>query len=250
MKHKLKTEKSNITTMLEFVLLGFSDFPNLQWILFVIFLVIYLTIVLCNSIIILITRINSALQTPMYFFLSNFSFLEICYVTVTIPRMLMDLLTQKGNISFFACATQMCFILMLGGSECLLLTAIAYDRYVAICNPLHYPLVMNHKVGVQLVTASWISGVPVVIGLTCQIFSLSFCGSNRINHFFCDIPPVLKLACGDTFVNEIAVYVVAVVFIMVPFLLIVVSYGKIILKSGNCHHPEGGLKPSPPVPLT
>ncbi|XP_014635264.1 PREDICTED: olfactory receptor 10AG1-like [Ceratotherium simum simum] len=228
MECKFKTENSNITIMMEFVLLGFSDIPNLQWILFGMFLVIYLSILMSNSIIILITKIDSALQTPMYFFLNNFSFLEICYVTVTIPRMLMDLLTQKGNISFLACATQMCFVLMLGGSECLLLTAMAYDRYVAICDPLRYPLVMNHKVCVHLVAASWISGVPAVIGQTCQIFSLPFCGSNRINHFFCDIPPILKLACGDTFVNEIAVYVAAVVFTMVPFLLIIVSYGKII----------------------
>ncbi|ELK25919.1 Olfactory receptor 10AG1 [Myotis davidii] len=105
---------------------------------------------------------------------------------------------------------------------------MAYDRYVAICNPLHYPLVMNHKVCVQLVTASWVSGVPVMVGQTCQVLSLPFCGSNTINHFFCDIPPLLRIACKDTFVNEIAVYVVAVVFIMVPFLLIVVSYAKII----------------------
>ncbi|XP_014635213.1 PREDICTED: olfactory receptor 10AG1-like [Ceratotherium simum simum] len=228
MKNKLKTEESNITTKTEFVLLGFSDIPNLQWILFGMFLVIYLSILMSNSIIIMITRIDSPLQTPMYFFLSNFSFLEICYVTVTIPRMLMDLLTQKGSISFLACAIQMCFVLMLGGAEGLLLTAMAYDRCVAICDPLHYPLVMNHKVCVQLVAASWTSGVPAVVGQTCQIFSLPFCGSNRINHFFCDIPPVLKLACGDTFVNEISVYVAAVVFIMVPFLLIIVSYGKII----------------------
>uniref|UniRef100_H0XPG6 Olfactory receptor n=2 Tax=Otolemur garnettii TaxID=30611 RepID=H0XPG6_OTOGA len=213
---------------MEFVLLGFSDMPNLQWILFGIFLLIYLTILMCNSIIILITRFDPALQKPMYFFLGNFSFLEICYVTVTIPRMLMDLWTQRGSISLSACAAQMCFVLMLGGTECLLLTVMAYDRYVAICNPLHYSLVMNHKVCIQLVAASWISGIPVVIGQTCQIFFLPFCGSNTINHFFCDIPPVLKLACGDTFVNEIAVYVVAVVFIMVPFLLIVVSYSKII----------------------
>ncbi|XP_011380749.1 olfactory receptor 10AG1-like, partial [Pteropus vampyrus] len=127
-----------------------------------------------------------------------------------------------------ACATQMCFVLTFGVSECLLLTAMAYDRYVAICNPLHYPLVMNHKVCVQLVIASWVSGVPGGIGQTCQIFSLPFCGSNRMNHFFCDIPPVLRLACGDTFLNEIAVYLAAVVFVMVPFLLIIVSYGKII----------------------
>ncbi|MBZ3888940.1 Olfactory receptor 10AG1 [Sciurus carolinensis] len=105
---------------------------------------------------------------------------------------------------------------------------MAYDRYVAICNPLHYPIVMSHKVCMQLVAVSWVSGIPVEIGQTYQIFSLPFCGSHRINHFFCDIPPVLKLACGDTFVNEMAVYVVAVVFVMVPFILISVSYGKII----------------------
>ena len=105
---------------------------------------------------------------------------------------------------------------------------MAYDHYVAICNPLHYGLIMSPQVCVQLVTASWVSGVPVVIGQTWQVFSLPFCGSTTINHFFCDLPAVFKLACGDTFVNEIAVYVVAVVFIMVPFLLIVVSYGKII----------------------
>ncbi|XP_039695981.1 olfactory receptor 10AG1-like [Pteropus medius] len=227
-ENQLKAEKSNMTTITEFVLLGFSDIPNGQWILFGIFLVIYLTVLMCNSIIILITRIDPGLQTPMYFFLNNFSFLEICYVTATVPRMLMDLLTQKGNISLVACATQMCFVLMFGASECLLLTVMAYDRYVAICNPLHYPLVMNHKVCVQLAIASWVIGVPVGIGHICQIFSLPFCGSNRINHFFCDLPPVLKLACGDTFPKEIAVYIAAVLVLMVPFLLIVVSYGKII----------------------
>ncbi|XP_063108489.1 olfactory receptor 10AG1-like [Cavia porcellus] len=224
----MRTEISNATTLMEFVLLGFSDVPNLRWILFGIFLLMYLTILMCNSIIILITKVNSTLQVPMYFFLRNFSFLEICYVTVTIPRMLMDLCTQKGNISILACATQMCFVLMLGGTECLLLTAMAYDRYVAICHPLRYALIMNHKLCVQLVAASWSCGIPVVIGQTCQIFSLPFCGSNRIHHFFCDIPPVLKLACGDTLENEIAVYVVAVVFVTVPFLLIIVSYGRII----------------------
>ncbi|XP_045691857.1 olfactory receptor 10AG1-like [Phyllostomus hastatus] len=228
MKNKLKTEKSNVTTMMEFVLLGFSDVPSMQWILFGIFLVIYLTILMCNSIIILITKIDPALHTPMYFFLSNFSFLEICYVTVTIPRMLMDLLRQKGKISLLACATQMCFVLIFGGSECLLLTVMAYDRYVAICNPLHYTVVMNQKVCVQLVIASWVSAVPFIIGQTWQIFSLPFCGSNTINHFFCDLPAVLKLACGDTFVNEVILYGSAVVFIIIPFLLIVASYGKII----------------------
>ncbi|XP_006877672.1 PREDICTED: olfactory receptor 10AG1-like [Chrysochloris asiatica] len=228
MESKLKAEESNNATMREFALVGFSDTPNLQWILFGIFLVIYLIILLGNSIIILLTRTDPTLQNPMYFFLGNFSFLEICYVTTTIPRMLRDIWTKKGNISFVACATQMCFVLIFGGTECLLLTVMAYDRYVAICNPLHYPLVMNHKVCIQLLAGSWVSGIPFEIGQTCQIFSLSFCGSNIINDFFCDIPPILKLACGDTFVNEMLVYIVAVVFFMVPFLLIITSYGKII----------------------
>nr|XP_004667700.2 olfactory receptor 10AG1-like [Jaculus jaculus] len=223
-----RTENRNISTLTEFVLVGFSDSPHIQWILFGIFLLMYLTILMSNSIIILITALYPVLQIPMYFFLSNFSFVEICYVTVTIPRMLVDLCTQRGNISLFACATQMCFILMLGGTECLLLSVMSYDRYVAICNPLHYAVVMSHRVCMQLVAACWGSVIPVVIGQTYQIFSLPFCGSNKINHFICDIPPVLKLACGDTFVNEMAVYVVAMVFVMVPFLLIIVSYGKII----------------------
>ncbi|XP_008830476.1 olfactory receptor 10AG1-like [Nannospalax galili] len=213
---------------MEFILLGFSDVPHLQWILFMIFLFIYLTILMCNSIIILLTKTDPALQTPMYFFLSNFSFLEICYVTATMPRMLVDLYTRKGSISVLACATQMCFVLLLGGTECLLLTVMAYDRYVAICKPLRYSLIMNYNVCVQLVAASWISEIPVNIGQTYQIFSLHFCGSNRINHFFCDIPPLLKLACGDTFLNKVAVYVGAIVFAMFPFLLIIFSYGKII----------------------
>ncbi|XP_042532344.1 olfactory receptor 10AG1-like [Dipodomys spectabilis] len=223
-----RRENSNTTTVIEFILLGFSDMPQLQWVLFGIFSFIYLTILMCNGIIILITRMDPVLQTPMYFFLSHFSFLEICYVTVTIPRMLRDLCTQKGTISHFACAAQMCFVLMLGGMEFLLLTVMAYDRYVAICNPLNYVLIMNHKVCAQLVAASWISVIPVVIGQTYQIFSLPFCGSNRINHFFCDIPPVLKLVCGDAFVNKMAIHVAVVVFIVAPFLLIMVSYGKII----------------------
>jgi olfactory receptor len=117
---------------------------------------------------------------------------------------------------------------MLGGTECLLLMVMAYDRYMAICKPLNYAILMNHKVCTQLVAASWISVIPVVIGETYQIFSLPFCGSNRINHFICDIPPVLKLACGDTFVNEIEANIIAVVVVTVPFLLIMVSYGKII----------------------
>ena len=122
----------------------------------------------------------------------------------------------------------MCFILILGATECFLLAVMAYDRYAAICSPLQYPLVMNYKVCIQLVAGSWISGILIPIGQTGQIFSLPFCGSNFINHFFYDILPILKLACGDTFLNEMLVFTVAALFALVPFLLILVSYGKII----------------------
>nr|XP_010968441.1 olfactory receptor 10AG1-like [Camelus bactrianus] len=227
MEHLKDPVEENFTSMMEFVLLGFSDIPNLQVFLFGMFLLVYVVTLLGNGIIILITKSDQALQTPMYFFLSNFSFLEICYVSVTLPRMLLNLWTQRRHISLFACATQMSFVLMFGNIECLLLTVMAYDHYVAICNPLHYPLVMNPRACVQLVAACWITGVPVEIGQTCQIFSLPFCGSNQINHFFCDIPPILRLACGDTFLNEILVFIVAVLFVMTPFLLILGSYSKI-----------------------
>ena len=142
--------------------------------------------------------------------------------------MLTSLWTQRRTISLVACATQMCFILTLGATECFLLAVMAYDCYAAICSPLHYPLVMNYRVFIRLVAGSWISGIPVQLGQTGQIFSLPFCGSNFINHFFYDILPILKLACGDTFLNEMLVFTVAALFALVPFLLILVSYGKII----------------------
>ncbi|XP_047549528.1 olfactory receptor 10AG1-like, partial [Lutra lutra] len=218
----------NLSSVVEFVLLGFSDLPNFQGLLFGIFFLIYIFILTGNGLIILIMRVDSVLQTPMYFFLANFSSLEICYVSVTLPRMLVNLWTQDRSISMLGCATQMCFFLMLGATECFLLAVMAYDRYVAICNPLHYPLVMNHELCLQLAVGSWIGGIPVQIGQTCQVFSLPFCGSNQINHFFCDIPPLIKLACGDTSFNEMCVYVVAILFAMIPFLLILGSYVKII----------------------
>ncbi|XP_022363092.1 olfactory receptor 10AG1-like [Enhydra lutris kenyoni] len=218
----------NLSSVVEFVLLGFSDLPNFQGHLFGIFFLIYIFILTGNGLIILITRVDSVLQTPMYFFLANFSSLEICYVSVTLARILVNLWTQDRSISMLGCATQMCFFLMLGATECFLLAVMAYDHYVAICNPLHYPLVMNHELCLQLAVGSWIGGIPVQIGQTCQVFSLPFCGSNQINHFFCDIPLLIKLACGDTSFNEMCVYVVAILFAMIPFLLILGSYVKII----------------------
>ncbi|XP_036621077.1 olfactory receptor 10AG1-like [Trichosurus vulpecula] len=221
-------EEGNLTIVEEFVIQGFYDLPNFQGFLFGIFTVIYMSILIGNGLIIVITKIDPALHTPMYFFLGNFSFLEICYTSVILPRMLMNLWTQNRNISLVACAVQLCFFLILGATECFLLATMAYDRYVAICKPLYYHVIMNQKVCVQLVVVSWICGIPVQIGQTYQIFSLPFCGSNKLNHVFCDIPPLLKVACGDTSINELFVYAVALLFVTVPFLLIIWSYVKII----------------------
>ncbi|XP_051822009.1 olfactory receptor 10AG1-like [Antechinus flavipes] len=218
----------NASAVIEFILLGFADLPNYQGFLFGIFLLIYMSILVGNGLIILITKVNSTLQTPMYFFLRHFSFLEICYTSVIFPRMFKNLLTQKRNISFLACAMQLCFFLILGGTECFLLAVMAYDRYVAICNPLNYPLIMNQKICICLLTGSWISAIPIPIGQTYQIFSLPFCSSKSLNHVFCDMPPLLKLACGDTKVNELYSYAGAFLSAIVPFLMILLSYIKII----------------------
>nr|XP_002708967.1 olfactory receptor 10AG1-like [Oryctolagus cuniculus] len=218
----------NHTALEEFILLGFSDVPNLQGFLFGVFLIMYVIILMGNSLIIIITKVDPSLHSPMYFFLRNFSFLEICYVSVTVPKLLTDLCGQNRKISFLACATQMYFFLILGLTECFILTVMAYDRYVAICNPLLYPLIMNSRVCMQLAAGCWTSGIPVHIGFTYLIFSLPFCGSNQLNHFFCDVPPVLTLACGDTFMIEMLIYVIAIVVVTIPFMLIFGSYVKII----------------------
>ncbi|XP_037377272.1 olfactory receptor 10AG1-like [Talpa occidentalis] len=218
----------NHTALVEFILIGFSDLPNLQGFLIGVFLIIYIIILMGNSLIIMITKIDPTLQTPMYFFLGNFSFLEICYVSVTVPRVLADLCRQYGNISLLACAIQMYFFLILADTECFILTAMAYDRYVAICNPLLYPVIMNNKLCVQLAVACWTTAIPIHTMFISVLFSSTFCGCNQLNHFFCDVPPVVQLVCGDTFMIEMLIYVIATIVITLPFVLILVSYGKII----------------------
>ena len=189
MKYEEMEAEDNISTVIQFVLLGFSDLPNLQALLFGVFSIIYIIILTGNSLTIILSRLDPALQKPMYFFLANFFSLEICYVSVTLPRILVNLWTQDRRIFVPDCATQMCFFLILGATECFLLAVMAYDHCVAVCGSLHYPLVMTPKVCLQPAVGSWVSGLPVQIGQTCQIFSLHFCHFNEINHFFCDTPP-------------------------------------------------------------
>uniref|UniRef100_A0A8D0HG60 Olfactory receptor n=1 Tax=Sphenodon punctatus TaxID=8508 RepID=A0A8D0HG60_SPHPU len=227
----------NYTRVTKFILVGFSNLPELQGLFLIMFLAFYLITLTGNLLIILVTLAEPALHTPMYFFLRNLSFLEISYTSVTLPKMLTD-----KAISFAGCAAQMCFILFLGGTECFLLGAMAYDRYVAICNPLHYTHILNSTRYIGMAAVSWLSGLLMGLGHTSVIFTLPFCDSNEINHFFCDIPPVLKLACGDTHLNEIAVFAVTMLFLPFPFILILASYFLILNMVLKMPSPEGRRK--------
>ncbi|KAM6308934.1 LOW QUALITY PROTEIN: olfactory receptor 10A4-like [Aegotheles albertisi] len=213
----------NHTVVTYFQFLPFSSIPEIQGSLFCLVLFMYLSTLVGNILIILITMVDAALHSPMYFFLKNLSFLEIGYTTSTIPKMLVNFLSKRKIISFLGCATQMYAFSLLGITECCLLAAMAYDRYVAICHPLHYTTMMSRNKCFLLSSVSWLIGVLVALGQTTFIFTLPYCGPNRINHFFCDLPPLLKLAFVDTYRNEITNYIIAVLFIMVPL-----SYVKIL----------------------
>ncbi|NXK26457.1 O10AG protein, partial [Arenaria interpres] len=211
-----------------FLLLGFSDHANLQGLCFTVFLIIYLMVLIGNGLIMLITVVDPSLHSPMYFFLRNLSFLEICYTTTTLPKMLLAFLTGDGSISFLGCAAQLYFLVLLGSTESLLLAAMAYDRYVAICDPLHYSLIMNGRLCVILVVVSWVAVIPVQVGQTYQVFTLPFCASHDLHHFFCDVPPLLELACADTFWNQVLLHTIILLYAVLPFSLIVVSYTQIV----------------------
>ncbi|XP_025033165.1 olfactory receptor 10AG1-like, partial [Python bivittatus] len=188
----------------------------------------YFMALMGNSLIFLLTLLNPTLHTPMYFFLWNLSFLEIGYNTTISPKTLMNLLSKKQTISFWGCGCQMCFFLLFGITECCLLCVMAYDRYVAICKPLQYPYIMNYRECAKLAAASWAIGVSIGLGQSISIFTLPFCGSNRISHFFCDIKHILRLASTNTYKDEAAIPTLTVVVILVPLLLILFSYILII----------------------
>ncbi|XP_067391439.1 olfactory receptor 5V1-like [Emydura macquarii macquarii] len=219
-------EDKNQTT--EFVMVGFVTHAELQNLLFVVTFIMYMVSLMGNILISVTVWLDPALHTPMYYFISNLSWVDMCYTTVTIPKMLENLLSQDRTISFNGCAAQLYFLLSLGTTECFLLAAMAYDRVLAICNPLRYVVLMNKQRCVQLVAGSWVSGLLLSLGQTSLIFTLPFCGHNRINHFFCDIPPLLTLACGDTSMNEIAVFAAGMLITLIPSLLILGSYIHII----------------------
>uniref|UniRef100_H0XPZ3 Olfactory receptor n=2 Tax=Otolemur garnettii TaxID=30611 RepID=H0XPZ3_OTOGA len=183
----------------EFIFLGLSPHPGVQRVCVVIFLLLYMAIVLGNLLIVLTVMTSRSLGSPMYFFLSYLSFVEICYSSTTAPKLISDLLAERKTISLWGCMTQLFFIHFFGGTEIFLLTVMAYDRYVAICKPLNYTTIMNRQVCAVLVGLAWVGGFVHSFAQVLVILHLPFCGPNVIDHYFCDLLPLLKLVCSDTF---------------------------------------------------
>uniref|UniRef100_A0A8D0REI5 Olfactory receptor n=1 Tax=Sus scrofa TaxID=9823 RepID=A0A8D0REI5_PIG len=212
----------------DFILVGLTDHPALQLPLFLLFLVMYMVTVLGNFGLITVIGLNSHLHTPMYFFLFNLSFIDLCYSSVFTPEMLTHFLSEKKIISYLGCMTQLYFFCFFGISEVYVLTSMAYDRYVAICNPLLYNIAMSPKVCSSLMLACYLMALSGAMAHTGCMLRLTFCGANTINHYFCDILPLFQLSCTSTYINEMVVFIVGGINISVPSLTIFVSYGLIL----------------------
>ncbi|XP_030042670.1 olfactory receptor 5V1-like [Microcaecilia unicolor] len=235
-------QSRNQTKVVDFLILGFSDLPRLQMLIFVVFLFIYLVTLTGNIVILTLTCMDSRLHKPMYFFLCNLAILDISYTSDTLPKMLVITLTENKVISFQACMTQLYLIMSFTGVEFYLLTAMAYDRYVAICNPLRYSVLMNKRVCALLATSSWIAGfldsIPHIV-LTAQA---SFCGNNELNHFFCDLQTLLKLSCSDVSIVQVFMTSLNLCLVMGCFLLTLTSYVYIISAILKINSKEGRRK--------
>ncbi|XP_007951940.1 olfactory receptor 13D1 [Orycteropus afer afer] len=232
----------NHSAVTEFLLVGLSQYPELQLSLFALCLIMYLIILLGNSLLILISILDSRLHTPMYFFLGNLSFLDICYTSSSIPPMLVLFLSERTSISFIGCALQMVISLGLGSAECILLAVMAYDRYVAICNPLRYLIIMNRVLSVHMAAWSWITGCLIALLQTVLTMVLPFCGSNIIDHLTCEILALLKLVCSDITINVLIMTVSNVVLLVIPLLLIFISYVFILSSILRISSAEGRKK--------
>ncbi|XP_036283349.1 olfactory receptor 5F1 [Pipistrellus kuhlii] len=234
--------KTNYTLVTEFILLGLADTQELQIILFVLFSVIY-TLTVCGNVgMILLIMADSRLHTPMYFFLANLSFVDVCYSSTITPKMLVDLLSEKKTISFAGCFLQLYFFLVSATTECILFGLMAYDRYVAICNPLLYPLVMTRTVCLKMAAGALSAGLLNSMVHTSYISNLPFCSSNVIHHFFCDCPPLFKLSCSDTHLSETIISTFAGVNMVGTLLVILTSYSYILYSIFRMHSGEGRHK--------
>uniref|UniRef100_H0XIV9 Olfactory receptor family 10 subfamily J member 4/pseudo n=2 Tax=Otolemur garnettii TaxID=30611 RepID=H0XIV9_OTOGA len=233
----------NFTVVTEFTFEGFSIFGwHHRLILFVVFLALYLLTLASNAIILTVIHLNHHLHTPMYFFLSVLSISETCYTVAIIPRMLSCLLSPQQAISIPGCATQLFFYLTFGVNNCFLLTAMGYDRYVAICNPLRYSVIMGRKACIHLASGSWSIGLTIAVTQVSSVFSLPFCDANVISHFFCDIRPLMKLACADTTVKEFITLLISLCVLVLPMVLIFISYVFIVTTILKIASAEGRRK--------
>ncbi|XP_036989686.2 olfactory receptor 10A3 [Artibeus jamaicensis] len=221
-------KRQNQSSVVEFILLGFSNFPKLQEQLFGIFLVVHLVTLMGNAMIIVIISLEQSLHVPMYLFILNLSLVDVSFNAVVMPEMLMLLSNEKSTITLSGCFAQMYFLLLCGVTECFLLGTMAYDRFAAICHPLSYPVIMNKSVFMKLVMFSWVSEIMVATVQTPWVFSFPFCGPREINHLFCETPPVLELVCADTFWFEIYAFTGTIFIVVVPFSLILLSYIRIL----------------------
>lgn len=234
--------KENQTHVTEFILVGLSSNHQTQILLFVVFLIIYLLTVSGNLLIIFLIFVDSRLHTPMYFFLKNLSFTDLCFSTTIVPQMLFHFLVMRKAISFTGCSIQMFFFLIMGCTESSLLAVMSYDRYVAVCKPLHYSSIMTHRVCILLVMGSWASGVIVSLVDTTFTLDLSYQGLNVINHYFCEPPALLKLASEETYKAEMAIFAMGVIILLGPVSLILFSYWNIISTVIQIQSGEGRLK--------
>ncbi|XP_004622194.2 olfactory receptor 2G3-like [Sorex araneus] len=221
-------EQDNETSEGDFVLLGFSDQPQLELILFVVVLVSYLLTIVGNSAIILVSLLDPKLQTPMYFFLTNLSLIDLCFTTSIVPQLLWNLKGPSKTITWTGCAIQLYVSLSLGSTECVLLTIMAFDRYVAVCKPLNYTTIMHPSFCKALAAVAWVSGVGNTLIQGTITLRLPRCGHHRLQHFLCEVPVMVKLACVDIHANEVQLFVATLVLILIPMLLILFSYGLIV----------------------
>ncbi|XP_032183869.1 olfactory receptor 1F1 [Mustela erminea] len=218
---------ANQSSVSEFLLLGLSRQPQQQQLLFVLFLSTYLATVLGNLLILLAVGLDSRLHIPMYFFLSSLSFVDICFVSTTVPKMLANHIFRTQTISFSGCLTQMYFVFMFVDMDNFLLAVMAYDRFVAVCHPLHYSTKMTPQLCGLLVTGSWVIANLNVLLHTLLMARLSFCADNAIPHYFCDVTPLLKLSCSDTYLNEMMILTEGSLIMITPFICILASYVRI-----------------------
>ncbi|XP_013923649.1 PREDICTED: olfactory receptor 2G3-like [Thamnophis sirtalis] len=207
--------------------------------LFALVLVCYMMTLLGNTTIIVVSRLDPGLHTPMYFFLSNLSFLDICFTTSLGPHMLLNFWRKSKTITYGGCVAELYISLALGSIECILLAVMAYDRYAAICHPLHYTTIMSHSLCFTMAAISWISGFSNSLVHTVMILRLPLCGRNQVDHFFCELPAFLQLACVDTSLNEVVMFSTSVLFLLVPVSLITVSYGYIAAAVLRIHSAKG-----------